>query len=278
MDVQLTDEEKYLEELSEEYIMDGIVKFRIRAVISEKQQQVKNGSWGRFSHIWLFVKCEKILKTASLYISLSCSSLNVDNKCIMADSEWHLVTDEYATELYFSINFTVEVKSNSDDKLKVFYDDEQTDFELRGDDGSVRVHKCILAATSPVFKTMLQGDLKETNNGYIHLQGMTKDILQDFKTFIYFNTLPATVSEQILLIAMLYGVQDMETICIINLVQNMTAESLIHLLKFATTHNDKLIEAILECLQYGFIRVDEIRKHRVNDKGNETSQDVRADD
>lgn len=259
MNVELRNVGAFREVISEEYVIDGIVKFQIRAIIYEQ----RTNSYGP-GHIWIFGKFVNITSKSSICIYFSSEALNITNKHISANSEWHLLPDKYVTTFKFDVYFTVDIMINTLKKFKILYLDEKlTDFELRGDDGSVKIHKFMLAAASPVFYTMLQGDWKETNNGNMHLERMSKATLQHFKQYIYLNTLPPTVSEQILIIAMRYDMPDMETIYIKNLIENLKAENVHDLLEFAVTHKSvELTEAILGSVQYGFIKVDEIKKKR----------------
>lgn len=267
MDVKIKSTTEFTSGGSEKYVMDGIASFQVwlvknpclRTTITFGGNSDTNSSGQR---VYIFVKFIEITKCTPICIKFSSVALGIKDLCISADSIWHLITDKYVTISEFSVYFTVEIQNNHKDKLNSLYlASDSGDFELRADDGSVRVHKFMLAAISPVFETMLQGDWKETKNGYVHLEGMSKASLQEFKQYIYFNTLPTTVSKETMIIANRYEIPDMETISIKNLIANMKAENVCDLLEFAVTHKyDRLRKVILERVQKGFIQVDKMRK------------------
>ena len=287
MDIDIRNQVVGREHFSDEYEIDGLVKFQMKmtihstsddaarnvqnSIFSNPSQPSSFGFGSSYSNtvnvlnnvtnkwtIGLSAKFINIKNDFSIYALLSSKTLDIQNMCINADSTWHWIIGKSVTNPIFNFSFTIDTQSN---KLKLLHDDEElTDFELRGDDGSVKVHKCILATVTPVFQSMLQGDWKETRNGYIHLEGMPKTALQDFKRYIYLNTLPPTVSEHVLIIAMRYQITDLEMACTKTMIEGLNAENVCDLLDFAVAHKcDRLKIAILECVQNGSIKVDEIK-------------------
>jgi hypothetical protein len=61
------------------------------------------------------------------------------------------------------------------------------DFTLISCDGlsSVRVHRLLLAARSPVFKTLLSMDSQEARSGSMHLKDTSIEVLRVLSDFLY---------------------------------------------------------------------------------------------
>ncbi|KAJ2938636.1 hypothetical protein O0L34_g11964 [Tuta absoluta] len=107
-------------------------------------------------------------------VKLTSVALKVKTKmffCVNDKSEneiWQIVHENNALIREFDLSFFLEFsRCTCPSSGFTFLEDdtELTDFELRGADGSVRVHKAVLAGFSPVMKTMFSGQWKETSEG-----------------------------------------------------------------------------------------------------------------
>ncbi|CAG5015131.1 unnamed protein product [Parnassius apollo] len=154
--------------------------------------------------------------------------------------------------------------------FETLYDDtELTDFELRAEDGSVKVHKEVLAASSPVLRRMLSGSWRETTEGHVDVPGTSVQTLQHFIDYIYTDTLPHTGLEQILLLGSYYMIPDLEQRCVNTLIKSLSAQNACDLLEFAVKHKvTGLVLAILDCVQSRRVQVTDMRQHFLNYQNN----------
>ncbi|XP_063366850.1 uncharacterized protein LOC134655329 [Cydia amplana] len=118
---------------------------------------------------------------------------------------------------------------------KLYTDTEFTDFYLSTGEGEqkVAVHRAFLIAHSDVFKGMLRGKWKETDQGEIKIRGVTVETLQQLKDYMYMGTVPEVGIRPLLLVARTYMMEDLEKHCIRKLAEKVTPEELFSLIEFA---------------------------------------------
>ncbi|XP_013137269.1 PREDICTED: uncharacterized protein LOC106102366 isoform X2 [Papilio polytes] len=235
--------------------INGAAKFQVVLIVSCNQHIYYN---------LIFIRFYKVRKDDDLMytITLSSSYLQIENKIFHADDgTWHLIKEIKARQYSFDINVVMNIVACS--TFAALYDDEDLmDFELRGEDGAVRVHRAVLAACSPVLRRMLSGGWRETTEGHVDVPGTSMKTLQDFKSYIYKHILPDAGLEPILLLASYYMMPGLEQMCVNRLVGSLVAENACELLHFAAKHRlTRLLLAVLDYVQRGVISVDDIRKH-----------------
>ncbi|RVE52772.1 hypothetical protein evm_002645 [Chilo suppressalis] len=186
-----------------------------------------------------------------------------DKNFISDDGTWHLLQDNVKWKNYcFIVTGHIDIVTSSCPLTLLHDDTELTDFELKGEDGSIRMHRAVLAAASPVLKAMLSGKWRETTDGKIDKLNTSKAALQYFKDYLYLGTLPKAVLDlkQLLLLASYYMIKDLEQKCVFKLVSMITAENTCDLFEFAGQHKVKRLQlAILQCVKGGGVEVDKIR-------------------
>ncbi|CAK1584230.1 unnamed protein product [Parnassius mnemosyne] len=196
-------------------------------------------------------------------ITISSNKLSIAAKRFLSDYNYHLIKEDNQ-ERVFDISVVMDTVHVS--SFKALHDDtELTDFELRGEDGSVKVHKAVLAASSDVLRRMLSGYWRETTEGHLDVPGTSTQTLQHLKDYIYLRKLPYTGLEQILLLASYYMIPGLEQKCVNELMNRLTAQDTFDLLEFAVKHKiTRLVLAILDCVQSRWVKVTDIRKHFLN--------------
>lgn len=60
-----------------------------------------------------------------------------------------------------------------------------TDITINATDGSIRAHRAILAARSPVFRSMFSHDLKEKGLSTVDISDMSLDACRGFLNYVY---------------------------------------------------------------------------------------------
>lgn len=121
--------------------------------------------------------------------------------------------------------------------LKLYEDNDFTDFTLSTADGKVAVHKACLAAHSPVFRAMFTGTWKEAKENNIEIKNYTLQTIQHLKDFLYLGTLPNIGLRPLLTLASLYSINDLVKECIVKLAETVQPEELYSLHEFAIANN-----------------------------------------
>lgn len=250
----------YATKTSSEYLISGAAVFQVRVIAA----QVNNGHTNIYNNL-IFIKFKKQRQEDELSYSIKFSSNEfgvADKNFISDDGTWHLVHDNKKQQYTFDVDIQMDILPSSSSFATLHGDVELTDIELRGEDGSVRIHKAVLAASSPVFRRMLGGTWKETTEGHVDVAGTSKATLQHLKDYVYLHVLPESGLEQLLLLASYYIMPDLEQKCVDKLVSSLTAQNACDLLEFAAKHKIMiLLLAILECVQSGAVKVHEMRDY-----------------
>ncbi|CAK1584229.1 unnamed protein product [Parnassius mnemosyne] len=251
-----------INETSPEFSISGCATFQLKAVSSNNCGCGNSYLYENMILVRFFKNCQK--DDLSYSITLSSKKLCIVEKSFLSDDgTWHLIKENYA-ESAFDISVVMNTVHVS--TFEVLHDDTNlTDFELRGEDGSVKIHKAILAACSPTFRTMFCGSWRETTEGHVNVAGTSALTLRHLKDYIYLGTLPDTGLEQILLLALYYMIPDLEQKCVNKLVDSLTAQNAYDLLEFAVKHKvTRLVLAILDCVRGGKVEVNDMRQYLLN--------------
>lgn len=250
---------------SPEYIISGSAIFQVKVIAA----QVNNGHTNVYNNL-LFIRFFKLHQDDDLTyaIKFSSSELGITNKSFISDDgTWHLIHDNRKQQYTFDVMVQMDIVPSASSFASLHEDMELTDFELRGEDGSVHMHRAVLAASSPVLRRMLGGTWRETTEGHVEVPGTSKITLQHLKDYVYLHTLPDAGLEQLLLLASYYMMPDLEQKAVDKLVNSLTAENACDLLEFAAKHKvTRLLLAILECVQSGVVKVGEMRDHFLRGK------------
>ncbi|XP_045501630.1 speckle-type POZ protein-like isoform X3 [Colias croceus] len=204
-------------------------------------------------------------------IEFTSRALKIINKNFTSDDRnWRLIYDDKRVSSYtIDVSIVMNILPPASAFASLHKDRDFIDFELRGEDGSVHMHKAVLAASSPVLHRMLGGTWKESTEGLVDVPGTTKTTLEAFKDYLYLHSLPDTGLEHLLLLASYYMMPDLEELCVHKLVDCLRAENACDLLEFAAKHKmTRLLIAILESVQNGEVSVEDMREHFMNEVKN----------
>ncbi|KAG7295541.1 hypothetical protein JYU34_021764 [Plutella xylostella] len=163
------------------------------------------------------------------------------------------------------------------------YDDKDLiDFSLKGIDGSVDVHRHIMAATSPVFKAMLTGPWREAKQGILDLKDIKISTIQHLKDYIYLNTVPEAGLDELIKLAHFLSMTTLVKICVFHILTGLTLENFLYWNHFAEANNiSELIPWLLDSVRRSDVTLgitDIITSYEVLTIGNEGNEEkIRQD-
>lgn len=158
---------------------------------------------------------------------------------------------------------------------KMFDNEYLTDFQLKTNDGeTLKVHKSILAARSPVFYAMLKQDMKEANEGVAEVPDFDSTVIKELLRFVYYNkveNLPA-VAHQLVYAANKYQVEDLRDDCVDEIIDSITTENVLESLVISerVTGSWRAEDLFTECLDIIAVNIETVSsskewKHLPND-------------
>lgn len=127
---------------------------------------------------------------------------------------------------------------------------ELSDLSIYVEDSIFPVHKCILAAHSPIFRNMFTIGMKEQTDKKIYITNIAKEICNSMLSYIYTNKLNDlnNIANNLIFIADKYNIQDLLELCKETLIKNINAANVFDTLIIADDLHMKDLE--LYCLQY----------------------------
>ncbi|XP_049871799.1 kelch-like protein 6 [Pectinophora gossypiella] len=223
-------------------------------------------------HVIISVKCSKLFMD-NLHYTCKVSSIKLkkEDLLISACDEWHKIhhfcarkfgSVEINNELEYSFDITLvcDIAESTSPYALLYEDTVLADFELHGEGGTISVHKTVLAASSPVFKTMLCGDWKETNEGRVAVAGATQEHLHVFKEYMYLHKLPETDIRSLLVLGSYYMMSELVQKCVAKLINKLDSDNLTDIMELAVKFKlDNLFMSVLNCVKYDIIGINEIR-------------------
>ncbi|CAG9135164.1 unnamed protein product [Plutella xylostella] len=118
------------------------------------------------------------------------------------------------------------------------YDDKDLiDFSLKGIDGSVDVHRHIMAASSPVLKAMLTGPWREAKQGILDLKDVHISTIQHLKDYIYLNKVPETGLDELIKLAKYLSMTTLVKICVFHILTGLTMDNFWNWIHCAEANN-----------------------------------------
>jgi len=137
----------------------------------------------------------------------------------------------------------------ANDYEMLFLSKDSSDVIIRCGDKVFDCHKIILASRSPVFKTMLESNMREKNTGEIEIKNMDHEVLEDLLKYIYSGVAPNidAHSEELFAAADLYQLEKLKELCELKLSSRFDVSNCIDLLILGDLYNaQKLKAAALE--------------------------------
>ncbi|KAK4278237.1 hypothetical protein QN277_016107 [Acacia crassicarpa] len=126
-----------------------------------------------------------------------------------------------------------------------------TDIMINVADGSIQAHRAVLAARSPVFKSMFSYNLKEKESSAIDMPDMSVEACQAFLSYIYGSIKHEEfLAHRLVLLhaADKYDIPDLKEACQQSLLKDIDSKNVLERLQNACLH--ELPELKKNCLQY----------------------------
>jgi len=120
-------------------------------------------------------------------------------------------------------------------------------------------HKIILASRSPVFKTMLESNMKEKITGSIEIKGMRIEVFESLLQYIYTSDAPNidTLARDLYAAADQYQIVKLKELCEAKLISNIDLENCIGLLVLGDLHQaSALKQAALKFVSQNMDEID----------------------
>ena len=113
-----------------------------------------------------------------------------------------------------------------------------------------KAHKIILASQFPVFKKMLEVDMKEKQEGVITISDIDTEVVSEMLTFIYTGSAPNinVWAKELLNVANKYQFPRLMVMCKDELKKEINIENVIEILQLADSHRVKELKK--ECMEF----------------------------
>lgn len=124
------------------------------------------------------------------------------------------------------------------------------DVTIKCGNAEFKAHKAVLASQSPVFKKMLESDMKEQKSGIIKISDIDHTVISDMREYLYTGSAPNmdTLVKDLLNVANKYELSQLFAMCENKLKSEMKVANVIELLLLADLHNSSYLKAA--CLNY----------------------------
>lgn len=126
-----------------------------------------------------------------------------------------------------------------------------TDIVINASDGSIGAHRAVLAARSPVFRSMFSHNLKEKELSTINIEDMSIDACQAFLNYLYgsIKTEEFLTHRLVLLHAAdKYDISDLKEACHESLVEDIDTKNVLERLQNASLYQLPKLKS--SCLRY----------------------------
>ena len=173
-----------------------------------------------------------------------------------------MVATIYSNDRFETTDITCTVPpDNIREQMKdLFMQKHFADITIQCGDEVFKAHKAILAAQSPVFKSMFQVDMKEKERGTVEISDIDPAVMSDVLIFLYTGEVPnmRTLAKELLKAANKYELSRLMMMCEIDLKIDINVSNVIDKLILADLHQAKNLKKA--CLK--FIKQNAIKVHQ----------------
>jgi BTB/POZ domain len=143
------------------------------------------------------------------------------------------------------------IKSSLFGYKNIFENEVLSDFQLKMNDGvTLKAHKSILVARSPVFFKMLTTDMKEAKQGFVEVPDFNSKTMRELLRFMYCSEVENLdeIANDLIFAAEKYEVQQLKELCIDHIISKLTRENVLDALIIADRVNntDNILNKCME--------------------------------
>lgn len=134
---------------------------------------------------------------------------------------------------------------------KLFNNVKFSDFTLvTRDNAEIPVHKNILSIRSPVFETMMETSMRESQSGKATIDDIGSHALMEFLRFVYCGRVENIdeVAVELLYAATKYDIAGLKPLCVHSLMRNICVSNVIEVFMMADLHEE--VELRLYCIDF----------------------------
>ena len=166
---------------------------------------------------------------------------------IQVDAILKFVTDHMET---LHTEPTLPLNNVSTGMKKMLSNGLHSDLTIRCGRKEFKVHKAVLASQSPVFRRMLESDMKEQRTNVIEISDVDQAVISDMLAYIYTGSAPNldTLVRELLNVANKYELSGLFTMCERELKLKISLNNVIELLQLADMLNSSYLKKA--CLNY----------------------------
>ncbi|GFU35966.1 uncharacterized protein NPIL_360441 [Nephila pilipes] len=186
--------------------------------------------------------CDIVFATGAVLEKIERSEYGYCSCQILANSEIVIDSDSDEKHPEFSSDLKEDLKSLYEDSL--FYD-----MNLVADTETFRVHKNVLSARSPVFKTMFTTDMREVGNNCVQIEDLNADTVRRMLMFLYSETLEDLEYESaknLYFASDKYEIHSLKRRCSFFLENNLQLSNCCDVLCLADIHHDDDLKSSVE--------------------------------
>lgn len=142
------------------------------------------------------------------------------------------------------------VESLLADLAKTLEDEGSSDITVLCQDNSIRVHKLILSARSPVFKAMLTSDMIERTQGVINIEDASVEVVRQMVRYMYTAKVEHDFDriKELLVLANKYQVLELVNYCSSRIFESLSEDNALEIGMFGEMHNSEVL--INRCAKY----------------------------
>jgi len=135
-------------------------------------------------------------------------------------------------------------KKTVQDFESLLMSNEHSDVIVTCDNKEFKCHKNILTCRSPVFKTMLESNMKEKESGRIEIKDMKLGVFEDLLKYIYCGEAPNIDDhvDELFAAADLYQLQHLKELCEVKLCAGIEITNCINLLVLGELHHASTVK------------------------------------
>jgi len=136
-------------------------------------------------------------------------------------------------------------KQLANDYEMLFLSKDSSDVIIRCGEKVFNCHKIVLASRSPVFKTMLESNMREKITGDIEIKNMDHEVLEDLLKYIYSGGAPNidAHTKELFAAADLYQLEKLKELCEMKLCSRFDVSNCIDLLILGDLYNAQKLKA-----------------------------------